>query len=75
MNRGKTVDGLPYFKTQTASYVLPLAADRIGEKLQKRYECTEPLELLAYVHWGEFAHANAADEIASVVSRYLPGSQ
>jgi hypothetical protein len=75
VNRGKTPGGVPYFKTQTAGYVLPLVADRIGEKLQKRYQCTEPLDLLAYVHWGELAHANAADEIADVVTRHLFGSQ
>lgn len=75
VNRGKTVDDVPYFKTQTAGYVLPLVADRIGEKLQKRYQCTEPLDLLAYIHWGELAHANAADEIAAVVNRHLSGSQ
>jgi hypothetical protein len=74
VNRGKTF-GTPYFKTQTAGYVLPLAVDRVGEKLQKHYQCAEPLELLAYVHWGELAHANAADEIAAVVERHLPGSQ
>jgi hypothetical protein len=74
VNRGKTF-GVPYFKTQTAGYVLPLAADRVGEKLQKHYQCAEPLELLAYVHWGELAHANAADEIAAVAAQYLPGSQ
>ena len=68
VNRGRTVGGLPYFKTQTAGYVLPLAADRIGAKLEKRYQCTEPLDLLAYVHWGELAHMNAADEIVAVVS-------
>jgi hypothetical protein len=68
VNRGKTPGGIPYFKTQTAGYVFPLAADRIGEKLQKRYQCTEPLDLLAYVHWGELAHINAADEIAAVVN-------
>ena len=55
--------------------MLPLAADRIGAKLQKRYQYTEPLDLLAYVHWGELAHANAADEIAAVVTRHLFGSQ
>jgi hypothetical protein len=75
VTRGKTVGGIPNFESQTAGYVLPLAAGRIGEKLQKRYECAEPLELLAYVHWGELAHANAADEIASVVNRHLSGSQ
>jgi hypothetical protein len=75
VNRGKTPGGIPYFKTQTAGYVFPLAADRIGEKLQKRYQCREPLNLLAYVDWGELAHINAADEIAAVVSQHLAGSQ
>ena len=55
--------------------MLPLVADRIGAKLQKRYQCAAPLDLLAYVHWGELAHMNATDEIVTVVNRYLPGSQ
>jgi hypothetical protein len=75
VNRGKTPGGVPFFKTQTAGYVLPLAAERIGEKLQKRYQCAEPLDLLAYVHWGELAHINAADEIKAIVNQHLHGSQ
>jgi hypothetical protein len=74
VTRGKT-GGRPWFKSYATGYVLPLAADRIAEKLQKRYQCAEPLELLAYVDQGELAHLNAPDEIAAVVSLHLPESQ
>jgi hypothetical protein len=74
VNRGAT-GGRPWFKTQTSGYVLPLCANRIAEKLQKRYETREPLELLAYVDFGELAHLGAAEEIAAIVNQLLPGSQ
>jgi hypothetical protein len=67
--------GRPWFKTYTTGYVLPLVAERIAEKLSKRYICSEPLELLAYVHWGELAHLGAADEISMVVNQRIEGSQ
>ena len=75
VNRGKTPGGIPYFKTQTSGYVLPLVADRIAAKVQKRYECDVPLELLAYIDWGELAYANARDEITALVQQHLSSSQ
>jgi hypothetical protein len=74
VSRVKT-GGRPWFRSLTCGYTLPLAADRIGQKLQMRYECDTPLELLAYVEYGEMAHANAADEIAEVTLPSLPSSQ
>jgi hypothetical protein len=74
VSRGVT-GGRPWFKPQTSGYVLPACAKRIAEKLQKRYECREPLELLAYVDFGELAHLSAPDEITAIVNQHLPGSQ
>jgi hypothetical protein len=67
--------GRPRFRTQTLGFVLPLRIERITEKLRSKYDCNEPLELLAYVENGELAHFNDRDDIVRVVTDGLPGSQ
>jgi hypothetical protein len=55
--------------------VLPLRLERIVEKLRARYDCREPLELLAYIDNGELAHASDEHDIARIVGVGLAGSQ
>jgi hypothetical protein len=73
VSRIKT-DGRPYFRS-TFGYVLPLRVNEIAGKLHKRYDCKEPLELLAYIENREMAHLNAEREITEIVNCWLPKSQ
>src|SRR5262249_44588985 len=66
---------VPQFKTHTAGFVLPLRLERITEKVRARYDCTEPLELLAYIDNGELAHASDEQDIGRVITDGLAGSQ
>jgi hypothetical protein len=67
--------GRPWFRSQTAGFVLPLRVEEIERKLQKRYDTEAPLELLAYVENGEVAHQSDVDQITEIVARLLPTSQ
>lgn len=42
----------PRFRSIATGSPLPIRVERIAEKLQNRYRCQEPLELLAYCHIG-----------------------
>jgi hypothetical protein len=66
--------GGPLFNTQSASYAYPVQIARVIDKLQKPYNCAEPLELLAYADRGEFSFANDLPGLSDAVRLHLPGS-
>jgi hypothetical protein len=67
--------GGPQFSTISTGFPIPVQIDRVIEKLQKRYECAEPLELLAYADGSEFSFEDDLTALGEAVRLHLPGSR
>jgi hypothetical protein len=64
----------PLFNTQAASFVYPVQVARVVEKLQKRYQVSVPLDLIAYADGGEFSFSSDLPQLVEVVKVRFPGS-
>jgi hypothetical protein len=64
-----------YFRSFIVGSPMPVHADRLSEKLQRRYVCTEPLELLAYNEVEQLAHLADEQRIRDAVESQIAGSQ
>jgi hypothetical protein len=64
-----------YFRSFIVGSPMPVHAERLSEKLQRRYVCAEPLELLAYNEVEQLAHLADEQRIRDAVESQIAGSQ
>jgi hypothetical protein len=64
-----------YFRSFIVGSPMPVHTERLTVKLQRRYACAEPLELLAYNEVEELAHLADEQRIRDAVESQIAGSQ
>jgi hypothetical protein len=74
ISRAKTFGHLE-FQCFSCGFVPLPCLDEIAGKLAKSYDCAEPLELIAYLEFGELAHARSEGDLKELVTCILPSSR
>jgi hypothetical protein len=65
----------PRFISSALGYPLPIRVERVTAKLKRKYDCCEPLELLAYQEIGQLSYRRDEESLRVAIDRHIQLSQ